>query len=160
MSGNKTFILCLFTSLVATSLSASHHTTRAACNGERSCTVSLAKSVLPLNPNWKLMKCEGRSMEPFLSPEDLVIVDHGNLDQLKVGMLVVFRSRTGESILHQVIEISAEGLLTKGSRNETEDADPITHENYIGHVVAVFHLQPGELVCFANLPVAFCKIQD
>ncbi len=71
------------------------------------------------------------SMEPQLSVNDLVIIRE--IDEVQVGDIVVFQS--GEIlVIHRVIEIDKDTIITKGDANNMADS-PITKADIKGVLV-------------------------
>ena len=62
-------------------------------------------------------------------------------DDIKVGDVISFRVSDDIRVTHRVEKITAEGMITKGDANNTNDPDPVTKDNYIGKTVfAIPHL--------------------
>lgn len=82
------------------------------------------------------------SMEPVLSPGDLVIVDRDDDDDRhEVGDLVVFRRATGMLVTHRIVAVarSSDGstsYVTRGDANDSVDSDPVAPDQVIGEVSA------------------------
>lgn len=84
------------------------------------------------------------SMEPALSPGDLVIVDHDD-DEHSTGDLVVFRRGTGMLVTHRIVGVveSVDGsirYITRGDANDSVDIDPVEPVDVIGEVVTTVPL--------------------
>ena len=73
------------------------------------------------------------SMEPELSIDDLIIVKKS--DNYDVGDIVVYQ-RNYELIVHRIVEINGNNVITKGDANNIED-DPISKKQIIGKVVHI-----------------------
>lgn len=77
---------------------------------------------------------EGTSMEPTLQSGDLVIViKRVSLRDIEVGDIVVYR-RGGTLIIHRVIRIEGDTLITKGDNNWLPDP-PVKFQSVIGKVL-------------------------
>ena len=80
------------------------------------------------------------SMRPAIDVGDVVIVQHVNPDELKVGDVVQYYSGEGYTITHRIVDIreTAEGkiFITKGDANELADT-PFTEDRIVGKVVFV-----------------------
>ncbi len=77
---------------------------------------------------------EGRSMEPTLQPGDLiVIVKRISPKDIAVGDVVVYR-RGGTLIIHRVIRIEGDALITKGDNNWLPDP-PVKFQAVLGKVL-------------------------
>lgn len=91
-------------------------------------------------------RVDGTSMLPTLEGGDLVVVQNVPLASVKVGDIVVyggFCSALGVSVIHRVVNITAQGLITKGDNNRYTDqssgiaATPISSQCLEGKVVFV-----------------------
>lgn len=79
------------------------------------------------------------SMEPTLSPGDLVIVDHDSAVH-SIGDVVVFRRGAEMLVTHRIVNIEklADGstrYVTRGDANDSVDVDPVESDAVIGEVV-------------------------
>ena len=88
------------------------------------------------------------SMEPELSVDDLIVVSEE--DEYNVGDVVVFRSKSS-LVVHRIIEINDEGIITKGDANNMPD-EPISPENIKGKVVYAVPML-GKAVNFIKSPI-------
>jgi signal peptidase len=62
-------------------------------------------------------------------------------EDIKAGDVISFRVSDDIRVTHRVEKITAEGIITKGDENNTNDPDPVTKGNYIGKTVfAIPHL--------------------
>ena len=89
------------------------------------------------------------SMEPEISPGDLIIFGHDNIDEVKVGDNIVFKAGDGfsekikgQNVVHRVqsIEILPDGsveITTRGINNLNDDEYPVTSENFVG--ICIYH---------------------
>ena len=75
------------------------------------------------------------SMEPAIPVSSICFVNETvPADSIKTGDVIAFRS--GEMLVtHRVTAINEGRFTTKGDANDTEDAAPVTAENYIGKTV-------------------------
>ncbi len=75
---------------------------------------------------------------------DIVVVRGAPLNEIKAGDVVVYKFPGREPIIHRVVEITEEGLITKGDNNRNIDqinegiATPIKAENLKGK--AILHI--------------------
>ncbi|MEG1256106.1 signal peptidase I [Clostridium sp.] len=76
------------------------------------------------------------SMEPVISPGDMVIVRKVSLDKLKVGDIVTF-TKDNHSITHRIISINSDEFTTKGDSNDTKDLEKVTNVELTGKVVMI-----------------------
>ena len=69
-------------------------------------------------------KVTGTSMYPTLEEGDMVVVVSEPFSSIKAGDIIVYNphcSTTGNSVIHRVIGIVPEGLVTKGDNNFATD---------------------------------------
>lgn len=90
-------------------------------------------------PDWQAMRVMGDSMEPLMGKNSVVLFQPVDLQNLQVGSVVVFRDSSGDNVVHQVRDIQADGLVTKGYKNQNPDSDLLTEDRLLGKVVAVFN---------------------
>lgn len=82
------------------------------------------------------------SMEPDIMTGDLIIFRECDYSDVQVGDVIVFvggesfGELKGQSIVHQAIEITEDGIRTKGTNNNIADQDFVTGDNLLGKCVA------------------------
>ena len=100
-------------------------------------------------------RVDGTSMLPTLEGGDLVVIQSVPIDQIHVGDIIVYNghcSALGESVVHRVVNITAQGLITKGDNNARTDQEfgiaisPITSQCLEGK--AVFVIPYVELLAY------------
>lgn len=78
------------------------------------------------------------SMEPAIMTGDLIVFHSCSYDDIKVGDYIVFTAGDkfgklkGQSIVHEAVEITPEGIVTKGVHNNSADTDKVTKSNLLG----------------------------
>ena len=81
------------------------------------------------------------SMEPYIMTGDLIVYKSRSYDDIKVGDYVVFTAGDGfgqlkgQSIVHEAIEKTEDGIKTQGKNRTTNpgpDKDYVTAENLLG----------------------------
>ena len=78
------------------------------------------------------------SMEPAVPASSICFVNENiPLDSISVGEVISFRLGEDMLVTHRVTAIDNGEYTTKGDANNTEDAAPVTAENYIGKTVFV-----------------------
>jgi signal peptidase I len=91
-------------------------------------------------------RVDGTSMLPTLEGGDLVVIQGATVSQIQVGDIIVYGapcSAGGESVVHRVVSVTADGLTTKGDNNRGTDqalgiaAEPIVQQCLEGKVVFV-----------------------
>ncbi len=94
----------------------------------------LSLIVLVMLGHIALAVVDGRSMEPTLQPGDLVVVVRKiSLEDVSVGDVVVYR-RGGTLIIHRVIRVEGDTLITKGDNNLLHDP-PVRFQAVLGKVL-------------------------
>ena len=100
-------------------------------------------------------RVDGTSMLPTLEGGDLVVIQSVPINQIHVGDIIVYNglcSSGGESVVHRVVNITAQGLITKGDNNARTDQfydiaiSPITSQCLEGK--AVFVIPYVELLAY------------
>ncbi|MDE7256619.1 MAG: signal peptidase I [Clostridia bacterium] len=78
------------------------------------------------------------SMEPDIMTGDLIVFRSCSYEDIKVGDFIVFTAGDGfgklkgQSIVHEAREITPDGIVTKGTNNNSEDIDKVTGANLLG----------------------------
>ncbi len=121
-----------------------------------------AEMIAALNPEWSVQRTSGESMGEFYGDNSLILVQTASIKDIRVGMMVVYRSTEGELIAHKVAAHHGDSLNTKGASNWKMDPLPITDDMIVGTVFGVFHTSgiPSGQVLASNgqpLPTALCK---
>ena len=93
------------------------------------------------------------SMEPTISVNDLIIVKETN--DYEVGDIVVFQDHSS-LVVHKIIRIDGEEIVTKGDANDTEDS-PINIKQIKGEVVSIIPVL-GLIVKFIKSPIGIVLI--
>src|SRR5690554_692404 len=78
------------------------------------------------------------SMEPDIMVGDFVIMNETAFDDLEIGDVIAFESVGNKVIIHEIITISDEGIITKGVNNNESDFATegyITESKYLAEVV-------------------------
>lgn len=96
------------------------------------------------------------SMEPTLSVDDLVIVKR--VDKINEGDIIAFYNESGNKVMHRVIEIEGDTVITQGDANNVADT-PISKDKvcgiyvgkikYAGKIVKFIKTPLGISICFA-----------
>ena len=80
-------------------------------------------------------RVDGTSMLPTLEGGDLVVIQGATISQIHVGDIIVYGapcSALGESVVHRVVNVTANGLITKGDNNPGTD-QALLIASYQGH---------------------------
>ena len=121
-----------------------------------------AEMIASLSPEWSVQSTTGDSMGDFYGDNSLILVQKASIEDIRVGMMVVYRSPEGELISHKVAAHNGDSLGTIGVSNWSMDPFPITDDMIVGTVFGVFHTSgaPSGQVLASNgqpLPTALCK---
>ena len=76
-----------------------------------------------------------QSMWPVLQRGDLIFVKGAGLEDMEVGMVIVFRHGAGMAV-HRVVKIAGQTVTTRGDANTEVDA-PILAKNIVGRVPTI-----------------------
>ena len=95
------------------------------------------------------------SMEPTIKIDDFVIIKRPK--EIKVNDIVAYKEKDSKSeILHRVVKIKDDEVITKGDANNTED-NPINRDQitgiYIGRIKYI-----GKIISFVSKPIVFSII--
>ncbi len=101
-------------------------------------------------------------MGEFFGNNSLILVQQATIRELRVGMLVLYRSPKGEYIAHRVIENRGAWLETRGISNSRPDPVFVKADMVVGIVFCVLHssgFPEGALYTSDGkpLPTAVCK---
>ena len=113
----------------------------------------LMRNQIPMPFGYGMATVLSGSMEPEFSKGDLLIVK--KVDRLDVDDIVVFED-DGSLVVHRIIEIKAEQIVTKGDANNVAD-DPIDKECVRGEVICWIPYV-GALVEFVKTPIGIMLI--
>lgn len=108
----------------------------------------LMRNQLPMPFGYGMATVLSGSMEPEFSKGDLLIV--GEPNELKINDIVVFEDGTS-LVVHRIIDIEDEKLITKGDANNVED-EPITEDAVRGIVIACIPAV-GSVIDFIKTPI-------
>jgi signal peptidase I len=112
-----------------------------------------ARAVAALNPHWEVLAVQGSSMEPQFGDSSLLLVGAATFDDLRPGMVVVYRDATGDWVAHRLIQRTADGWVAKGYNNANNDPGLVTAKNLRGVVFGLVHYQTNA-ASLAQLPSA------
>jgi len=94
------------------------------------------------------------SMEPAISPGDVVIVASG---PVAVGDVITYRTGNEVPTTHRIVEEVDGAYRTKGDANENVDAGLVDPSQVLGNVVVVIPLI-GYVILWANTTVGFALL--
>ena len=80
------------------------------------------------------------SMEPTIPTWSMCVINtRTDYDDLAVGdVIVYYRAADGARIIHRIIAIYPEGIVTKGDANSVDDGLSVTRNNY--YAKSLFHI--------------------
>jgi signal peptidase len=96
------------------------------------------------------------SMEPTLSPGDVVVVD-ATAPIRENDVITYLTAGTGVPTTHRVVSVLPEGYETKGDANENVDAAVVPQASVLGRVVLVVPLL-GHVLLWTNSGVGFLAL--
>ena len=114
---------------------------------------TLTRNQLPMPFGIGMAVVLSGSMEPVLHVDDLIIVRKA--EEFTVGDLVVYQSEQ-ELIVHRIVSIDGETVITKGDANDTED-EPISTDEIQGKVVRRIPAM-GKIVGILRSPIGILVI--
>ena len=115
---------------------------------------TLGGNLMPMPFGWGVSVVLSGSMEPALSVDDLVVVREA--ESYKVGDVVVYQEGTSTLVIHRIVSIDGETVVTMGDYNGVED-DPINVSAIKGKAVASVPFV-GVFVRFVKSPLGFILI--
>lgn len=87
----------------------------------------------------QLCVVQSGSMEPTIPTYSLCVVDtKTDYSALKKGDIIVYKKYDNTLIIHRIISISDEGIITKGDNNKNSDGLSVNSENY--YALYVWHI--------------------
>ena len=87
---------------------------------------------------------DGISMAPIYGENTVVVLAPIAFEDLKPEMIVAYRNRRGELVVHQIVNKIGKKWLARGINNRTFDRDRVTKNNLVGVVYAVFNSKGSE----------------
>ncbi|MFC7131988.1 MULTISPECIES: signal peptidase I [Salinibaculum] len=95
------------------------------------------------------------SMEPSVSPGDVVIVDASAA--IAVGDVITFDNGNEIPTTHRVVGVVDGQYVTKGDANENADAQPVDPSNVLGEVTVTIPLV-GHVILWVNTPTGYVAL--
>ncbi len=97
----------------------------------------LVYSMLILFNTTPILIAEGISMRPTIIAGDILILDKPDLSLIKEGDIVAYRSNNDAIVVHRVVEVRGDILITKGDNNMNNDGGSVSRDNYSGRVIYI-----------------------
>lgn len=107
----------------------------------------------------RLCAVQSSSMEPNIPTYSICLVTtHIQYDEVEIGDVVVYtRVDDNNKIIHRVIEITDEGLITKGDANQSDDGISVTEDNL--YALSLLHIPYlGKLFNLVRSPIGIAII--
>lgn len=98
-----------------------------------------ARSLAARYDGAQVVRVEGVSMLPFFGDGSVLVMKPVAPERLRVGMVVVYRNRFGETVSHRIEGRDEGGWIVRGFNNESCDSTRVTPENLLGVVYATFY---------------------
>jgi signal peptidase len=95
------------------------------------------------------------SMEPTVSPGDVVIVDRSA--SVGVGDVITFSDGGEVPTTHRVIGVQDGQYVTQGDANQYPDSNPVAPSNVLGRVVLTIPLI-GHVILWVNTPLGYVSL--
>jgi signal peptidase len=97
------------------------------------------------------------SMEPTIDTGSLCFINkHEDIKNIKEKDIIAFKLNDGTLVTHRAVEITEEGIITKGDNNEEIDNNYVKKDNYVGknifwipkvgYVVKAFQTTKGKII--------------
>jgi hypothetical protein len=121
-----------------------------------------ARKVVAQHPGWIVFTAKGQSMEPQFGGTSLLLASEANFDNLRPGMLVVYRDASGDRVAHRLMERTDAGWVVKGLNNDKADPGLVTKDNLQGVIFGILNFKDGTdnqvtLAQDEQPPVAYAK---
>ena len=105
------------------------------------------------------------SMEPTIETGSIVFIDKSaRFDEIREKDIIAFKLND-TMVTHRVVEVTSQGLITKGDANSTNDGGFVIAENFIGKnvfnvpkvgfFVRVIQSQNGKIIFIAGIVLLF-----
>ena len=109
---------------------------------------------------------ESGSMEPTIHKGSLCFINkHADYHKIENNDIIAFTISTGDKVTHRVINVTNEGIETKGDSNSKSDGISTTKKNFIGknvfsipkagYVVKLIQTKNGKIVLGTIIVILF-----
>lgn len=106
------------------------------------------------------------SMEPTIETGSLCFINkHADFDSIKEKDIIAFKMKDGTLVTHRAIEITDDGIVTKGDNNDNIDSNKVRKENFVGknlfwipkagYVVKAFQSSKGKIILITSIVLLF-----
>ena|GEM_PF-713959 len=92
-----------------------------------------------------MARTSGKSMEPVLTKNTIIIVSPIDFEDLEIGMNVGYTNKDGYRVLHQLVRPAGrDAWVAKGINNAYEDKDKVTRRNLLGVLYTVLYNEASQ----------------
>ncbi len=123
-------------------------------NLSRACAVQMAQRTAEAAGGNVFMVAPTGSMKPTLDENSVVAVERVFFAQLRHGDIVIYRSASGQPIVHRLHAQIQNNWQVLGDNNSAVDRELVTPANLLGRVCAIFYTSPGSQ---SNAPAALAQ---
>jgi signal peptidase len=106
------------------------------------------------------------SMEPTIDTGSLCFINkHADIENIKKDDIIAFKLRDGTLVTHRAVEITDEGITTKGDNNNDVDSNIVKKENFVGknlfwipkvgYLVKAFQSTSGKIIIITSIVLLF-----
>ncbi len=85
----------------------------------------------------------GESMAPIYGENTTLVITPIEFDKLEADMVVAYRGKDGRRIVHRLAYRQGDRWFARGDNNSELDPEPVTRDNLLGVVYAVFTSAPA-----------------
>ena len=85
-----------------------------------------------------VVRVAGDSMLPYFGDGAVLVTKPVAPERLRLGMVVVYRNRFGETVAHRIEGRAGEGWIVRGYNNDRADSTRVDSHNLLGVVYATF----------------------
>ena len=97
-----------------------------------------AEDYARVHPGCEVLVGSGDSMLPFYRDKTVLVVAHLPMNELRVGMTVIFLGESQLPVAHLLMEKTSHGWRTRGVGNDDDDRTRVRYDNYIGTVIKAY----------------------
>ncbi len=107
-----------------------------------------------LKTPYPMAAISSNSMWPILKQGDIIFIKNISPEDIKVGDVIVWQQEEKGFVIHRVIKIKENAIITRGDANTAEDP-PVAFENIVGKMLE-FREKPvripylGKITAMAN----------
>ena len=106
------------------------------------------------------------SMEPTINTGSLCFINkHTEYESIKEKDIIAFKMKDGTLVTHRAVEITENGIVTKGDNNKEIDSNKVTKQNFVGkdlfwipkvgYLVKTFQSTKGKIIIISVIVLLF-----